>query len=203
MNVGQFLLVGMILDQPISEFVDTTLVIQDGDKTVSEGVKRMEANGVDSLIIRDEGKINGIVTYRDVLFDVVAKGKDPTKTTLKEIMRTPLFAIQKNSKIKDAISLMNKNNVRRLIVLDDKTPIGVISQKVLAGNAVKQSIVLPELEIPNKIRCPYCSSIFENKDVLSSHIDNIHIGKGLFEGNLSKQEDLGSINPAFDFPKTI
>jgi signal-transduction protein with cAMP-binding, CBS, and nucleotidyltransferase domain len=202
MNVGRFLLVNTVLDQPISEFVDTTLVIQDGEKTVSDGVKKMEANGVDSLVIKDEGKINGIVTYRDVLFDVVAKGKDPAKINLKEIMRTPLFTIQKNSKVKDAISLMSKNNIRRLIVLDDKTPIGMISQKVLAGNVAKQSITLPELEIPNKIRCPYCSSIFEDKQMLSSHIDNIHIGKGLFEGNLSKREDLGAINPPFDFPKT-
>jgi signal-transduction protein with cAMP-binding, CBS, and nucleotidyltransferase domain len=192
-----------ILDQSISEFIDTSLVIQDGSKTVSEGVKRMEANGVDSLVIKNEGEINGIVTYRDVLFDVVAKGKDPTKIILKEIMQTPLFVIQKNSKIRDAISLMGKNNIRRLVVLDDKTPVGMISQKILAGNIAKQSIALPELESPNKIKCPYCSSIFENKDVLSSHIDDIHIGRGLFEGNLSRQEDLGAINPPHDFPKTI
>lgn len=198
-----FLPMVSVLDQLISEFIDTSLVIQDGDKTVSDGVKRMEANGVDSLVIRNEGKINGMVTYRDVLFNVVAKGRDPTKTNLKEIMQTPLFVIQKNSKIKDAISLMGKNNVRRLIVLDDKTPIGVISQKMLAGNIAKQSIALPELESPNKIKCPYCSSIFEDKSTLSSHIDDIHIGRGLFEGNLSRQEDLGSINPPHDFPKTI
>jgi len=192
-----------VLDQSISEFIDTSLVIQDGGKSASDGVKRMEANGVDSLLIRNEGKINGIVTYRDILFDVVAKGKDPTKIALKEIMQTPLFVIQKNSTIKDAISLMGKNNVRRLVVLDDKTPIGMVSQKILAGNIAKQSIALPELERPNKIKCPYCSSIFENKDLLSSHIDDIHIVRGLFEGNLSRQEDLGSINPPHGFPKTI
>jgi signal-transduction protein with cAMP-binding, CBS, and nucleotidyltransferase domain len=192
-----------VLDQPISEFIDTFLVIQDGNNTISDGVKMMETNGVDSLVISDGGKISGIVTYRDVLFDVVAKGKNPSKTALKEIMRTPLFVIQKNSKIKDAIALMGKNNVRRLVVLDNNTPIGMVSQKVLAGNIAKQAIALPELESPNKIKCPYCSSIFENKDVLSSHIDDIHIGRGLFEGNLSRQEDLGSINPPHDFPKTI
>lgn len=189
--------------QPISNFIDASFVIQEGNQTVSEGVKKMAEHGVDSLVIINNNTINGMVTYKDILFDVVAKEKDPTHTKLKEIMRTPLITIQKNEKIKDALSLMNKNNVRRLVVLDNNIPIGIISQKVLVGNIAKQAIVLPELEIPNRIKCPYCSSIFDDKGALSLHIDNIHVGRGLFEGNLAKAEELGSINPPSNFPKTL
>lgn len=191
------------LEQPISNFIDMSFVIQEGNQAISEGVKKMEEFGVDSLLIVNDDEINGMVTYKDILFDVVAKGRDPTKTKLKEIMRTPLLSIQKSSKVKDAIAMMNKNNVRRLVVLDNKIPIGVVSQKVLVGNIAKLAIALPELEIPNKIKCPYCSSLFDDKKTLSKHIDNIHIGKGLFEGNLSRVEDLGSISPPSEFPKTL
>jgi signal-transduction protein with cAMP-binding, CBS, and nucleotidyltransferase domain len=191
------------LDQSISNFVDITLVIQNSDQIISDAVKKMESHGVDSLLVRDKNEIKGIVTYKDILFGVVSKGKDPTKTRLIDIMRTPLVVIQKDAKIKDAIMLMGKNNVRRLVVFDNKIPIGVISQKTLVGNIAKQAIALPELEIPNKIKCPYCSSIFDNKETLSSHIDDIHVGRGLFEGNLSRVNELGSVNPPYDFPKTI
>ncbi len=191
------------LEQPISNFIDKAFVIQEGNEVISEGVKKMEEFGVDSLLIVNDNEINGIVTHRDILFDVVAKGKDPTKTKLKEIMHTPLVTIQKSAKVKDAISMMNKNNVRRLVVLDNKMPIGLVSQKVLVGNIATQAIALPELEIPNKIKCPYCSSLFDDKNTLSSHIDNIHIGKGLFEGNLARAEELGTINPPSEFPKTL
>ena len=34
--------------------------------------------------------------------------------------------------------------------------------------------------------CPYCESKFEDKEMLSSHIDNIHIGPGLLEGDKRK-----------------
>ena len=192
-----------VLDGPISGFIDKTLSIQESNQSVSDSVKKMEEYGTDSLLVRDEGEIKGIVTYKDVLFDVVSKGKDPTKVKIKEIMHTPLLTIQKNAKIKDAISLMTKNNVRRLVVLDDKVPIGVISQKVLIGNIAKHAITLPELEMPTQIRCPYCSSLFDDKIALSKHIDNIHIGRGLFDGNLSRMDDLGGINPPSNFPKTI
>ena len=189
--------------QPISNFIDASFVIQEGNQAVSEGVKKMAEYGVDSLVIINNNIINGMVTYKDILFDVVAKGKDPTNTKLKEIMRTPLIIIQKGAKIKDAISMMSENNVRRLVVVDNAIPVGVISQKVLVGNIARQAIVLPELEIPNKIKCPYCSSIFDDKGTLSSHIDNIHVGRGLFEGNLARSEELGSINPPSNFPKTL
>ncbi len=189
--------------QPISNFIDASFVIQEGNQAVSEGVKKMAEYGVDSLVIINNNIINGMVTYKDILFDVVAKGKDPTNTKLKEIMRTPLITIQKGAKIKDAISMMSENNVRRLVVVDNDIPVGVISQKVLVGNIARQAIVLPELEIPNKIKCPYCSSIFDDKGALSSHIDNIHVGRGLFEGNLARSEELGSINPPSNFPKTL
>ncbi|MBI5378295.1 MAG: CBS domain-containing protein [Thaumarchaeota archaeon] len=189
--------------QPISNFIDASFVIQEGNQMVSEGVKKMAEYGVDSLVIINNNTINGMVTYKDILFDVVAKGKDPTNTKLKEIMRTPLITIQKDAKIKDAISMMSKNNIRRLVVVDNNTPIGMISQKVLVGNIARQAIVLPELEIPNRIKCPYCSSIFDDKDALSLHVDDIHVGRGLFEGNLAKSEELGSINPPSNFPKTL
>ena len=182
-----------VLDRPISDFIDMTLSIQESNQTVSDSVKKMEEYGIDSLLVRDEGEIKGIVTYRDVLFDVVSKGKDPTKTKIKEIMHSPLLTIQKNAKIKDAITMMTRNNVRRLVVFDDNVPIGVISQKVLVGNITKHAIVLPELEMPTRIRCPYCSSECNDKTALSTHIDNIHIGRGLFEGNLSRLDDLGTI----------
>ena len=192
-----------VLDRPIFDFIDMTLSIQESNQTVSDSVKKMEEYEIDSLLVRDEGEIKGIVTYRDILFDVVSKGKDPTKIKLKEIMHAPLLSIQKDAKIKDAISLMTRNNVRRLIVFDDMVPIGVISQKVLIGNITKHAIALPELELPIQIKCPYCSSAFDDKTALSTHIDNIHIGRGLFDGNLSRIDDLGTIYPPHNFPKTI
>jgi len=43
---------------------------------------------------------------------------------------------------------------------------------------------------------PYCSSIYDDKKSLSHHIDDIHIGRGLFEGNLTQAGKLGSIKTA-------
>ena len=38
----------------------------------------------------------------------------------------------------------------------------------------------------DKITCPYCESIFENKEDLSKHIDRIHWDSGILEGSSKK-----------------
>lgn len=43
-----------------------------------------------------------------------------------------------------------------------------------------------EPEIFYSLRCPYCDSICTDKNELSKHIDRIHIGSGLLEGNRRK-----------------
>lgn len=175
-----------ILNDPVSKYTDHHMTTIESRFKVSDAAKTMVDSKVESILVFEDDRLIGIVTIKDIFREVVAKGKDPAKVILKDITHKSLIKIHKDAKVKDAIDLMNKNDIRRLIVTNDERPIGIISQKAVIGNLGKLSIVLPELEIPNKIRCPYCSSIYEDKKILSRHIDDIHIGKGLLEGNLSQ-----------------
>lgn len=57
----------------------------------------------------------------------------------------------------------------------DKRPIGLVTQKMVCGNLTDRNIGLPELEIPDKTTCPYCTDNFENNKRLRNHMDKIHI----------------------------
>jgi hypothetical protein len=37
-----------------------------------------------------------------------------------------------------------------------------------------------------RVKCPYCNSEFPSKDELTKHIDRLHIGSGLLEGDRTK-----------------
>jgi signal-transduction protein with cAMP-binding, CBS, and nucleotidyltransferase domain len=73
-----------------------------------------------------------------------------------------------------ALEIMRKNDIRRLVVMD-KRPIGLITQKQVCGNLKNNNLLLPELEISDKTFCPYCSTKFKDNKSLCSHIDRIHI----------------------------
>lgn len=191
-----------MLNESVSKYTNPNLTVVASEVTVADAAKVMAEGRIDSVLVFENNDVIGIVTTKDILTDVVAKGLDSSKVTVKELTHEPLIKIHKDAKVKEAIDLMNKHDIRRLIVTDDKRSIGIISRKKMIGDLHDFAIHLPELETPGKVRCPYCSSEFEDSKVLSKHIDDIHIGKGLFEGNLSRTDELGSVSGS-GFSKTL
>ena len=163
-----------LLDEPVSKFTDKKMTAIASNLTIQDAAKAMSESKVDSILVFEKNKIIGIVTEKDILQDIVAKGLDPSKTALREITKGPLITIKKTASVKEALKIMKKQDIRRLVVVD-KRPIGLITQKMVCGNLTDKQIVLPELEIPDKTTCPYCSQNFENNKTLSSHIDKTHI----------------------------
>jgi len=175
-----------MLCEPVSKFINPNIPKIDANLSVSDAAKEMVKAKSDSILVVTNYNIIGIVTQKDILCEIVAKGKDPTKIAVNEIASKPVIKIHENNKVKEAIQLMKKHDIRRLVVVNNDIPIGIVSQKAVVGNMCEHDITLPELEMPDKIICPYCPSLFEDKNSLSKHIDNIHIGRGLLEGNLAQ-----------------
>jgi signal-transduction protein with cAMP-binding, CBS, and nucleotidyltransferase domain len=175
-----------MLEESVSKFTNSYMVSVESNSKISEAAKKMIETSNDSAIVFDGKNVVGIMTDKDIMNDVIAKDLDPAKTNVKEATHGPIISIPIESKVHEAIKMMTKNNVRRLLVTENGNPVGIISQKMIVGNIDKYSVALPELESPGKMMCPYCPSLFSEKKVLSKHIDNIHIGKGLLEGNLKQ-----------------
>jgi CBS-domain-containing membrane protein len=160
---------------------------------------------------KDSKEPIGIVTERDMLYRVLAENLGPYKVPLKRVMSTPVITIDQQSSTADAISLMRSKQIRRIIVTknqtdgsgdvsrssnsgknDRKQVIGMVSLVSITGNSPSNNVDLAELAVSPeivqkesiKIVCPYCQSRFQTTAELSKHIDQIHIGKGLLEGDL-------------------
>jgi len=175
-----------MLEESVSKFTNHKLVVVEKNVTVTDTVKVMVENKIDSILVSENDNIVGIVTNKDILSDVIAKEKNPNDVKIFEIAHKPIIKIHEDASVKDAIALMNKHDVRRLVVENDVRAIGIISRKQIVGNLNEYAIALPELEEPSKYMCPYCHSVFTGKRALSSHVDDIHIGRGLLEGNIAK-----------------
>jgi CBS domain-containing protein len=198
------------LSQKASDIVERDFATLYEDANVVDATQLMNSKNTSSIIIRlrNSEEPIGIVTDRDILYRVVAEGKDPSKITLKEIMSSPLHTVGKDVLVKDAISIMRNKGIRRLIVINrdkstesdssfsakdkDKISIlGVLTLMSIVGESSNQSISLADIDISDSIIaskniaivCPYCGSKFDNKNDLSKHIDRIHIGAGLLEGD--------------------
>jgi CBS domain-containing protein len=100
--------------------------------SVQEAAKKMKDRDVSSLVVIDvDGKPQGLVTERDLVRKVCVNDASTRTVTSKEIMSSPLITIKSNSTPSAAADMMLKNNVRHLLVVDDKSksnkPIGIIT----------------------------------------------------------------------------
>lgn len=176
-----------MIDEPVEKYTNKNMTLVENNLSITNAAKvLLDAKSDSVLVFRKGGDIIGIITIKDIIADVVARGIDPHTISAEMIASKPLITIHKDSQVRDAIALMRQHDIRRLIVTDDERPIGLITQKVLVGNMGSASVELPELELPEGITCPYCRSPFDKKDALSRHIDDIHIGKGILEGNVPR-----------------
>jgi CBS domain-containing protein len=100
--------------------------------SVQEAAKKMKDKNVSSLLIVDaDGKPQGLVTERDIVRKVCINDVHPSTVTNTDIMSSPLITISSNSSPPTAADMMIQNNVRHLLVFDDKdnAPVGIITPR--------------------------------------------------------------------------
>ncbi|MBW2983945.1 CBS domain-containing protein [Candidatus Woesearchaeota archaeon] len=112
----------------------TSIKKTSADTTVSDAAKLMDAKIIGGLLIEEEGKVIGIVTERDVLRKIVAKGRDPTTTLVKDIMSTPLITIDPEKSLEEANEIMAQKNIRRLPVESNGSIVGMITIRDISDN---------------------------------------------------------------------
>src|SRR5690348_3131685 len=108
----------------------------DADKSVAYAAKMMRDEDVGLAPIVQGDKLIGTVTDRDIAVRVVAEGKDPEQTTVREVASTNLVTIDPQQDLDEALRLMAEHQVRRLpVVEEDGRLVGVVAQADVAQHA--------------------------------------------------------------------
>jgi CBS domain-containing protein len=100
----------------------------DGGATVLDAVTKMVEANVGSLLVRDGGRLAGIVTERDYLRRVTLEGRDERTTPVREIMTKELVYVSPDASVEECMAIMTERRIRHLPVLDDEQAVvGVVS----------------------------------------------------------------------------
>ncbi len=97
--------------------------------TVFEATILMKQQGKGALLVLDGTRLIGIVTERDVVFRVVAAGRDPRKTRLADVMTPQPQTIHPDKPFVHALRIMHEGGFRHLPVMEDDRPLGVVSAR--------------------------------------------------------------------------
>jgi signal-transduction protein with cAMP-binding, CBS, and nucleotidyltransferase domain len=104
------------------------LIAVDAEERVTDAAQVMSERNISSVLVKANGEYVGILTDRDIIRNVVATGIDPRTVSAGAIMSTPLITINADASVDDAADQMRAHKIRRLIVEEDRRPVGLISE---------------------------------------------------------------------------
>lgn len=97
--------------------------------TVYEAIEKMVDKRIRSLLVRAShpSETDGVVTARDVVFKVLAKGLHPMQIRVGDIACRPLRCVSQDETVEKVTALMEQANVARVFVCDQGKIVGVVA----------------------------------------------------------------------------
>jgi signal-transduction protein with cAMP-binding, CBS, and nucleotidyltransferase domain len=106
------------------------LSAETGD-TVFDVARQMSAAHVGAILVFHRGELKGLFSERDLLTRVVAAGRNPKRTRIRDVMTTDLVAIDESATAQQAMELMRHYRCRHLPVLRAGRVLGIVSVRDL------------------------------------------------------------------------
>ena len=100
----------------VRDVMTRDVIVIEPDRTVLDAAKRMAAKRIGGLVVVEHGRPIGLVTDRDILWQVTSKGKNPSKVLVREIMTSPVSTVSPLTTLRAAARVMLEKKTRWLVV---------------------------------------------------------------------------------------
>src|SRR3954465_15868511 len=115
------------MSQSIREVMTEDVVVMPTSATLAEAGREMRERDIGNVIVLEDDTVAGILTDRDIVIRAVADDHSPGETTVGEIATRDPETLRPDDTVEDAIRIMRDKAVRRLPIVEDGRPIGIVS----------------------------------------------------------------------------
>jgi len=103
----------------------------DVNQTVLEVAKAMVERNIGAVPVLENGVLVGILSERDLMKHVVAEGRDPGSTQVKDIMTREPYTVGPREELETCMMLMRRHGFRHIPICDGKLLQGILSLRDL------------------------------------------------------------------------
>jgi CBS domain-containing protein len=111
-------------------------------ETLVVAAQHMRDLDVGTLPIRgDNEQLQGMLTDRDLVTKCVAAGLDPSTATAGQLAQGNAYCVDVNASIEEMLDIMEEHQIRRLPVVENDRPVGIVAQADIVRNLPEYAIV--------------------------------------------------------------
>lgn len=125
----------------------TTIYSVTPDATVLDAIKIMEKQNIGAVMVMLGGKVEGILSERDIVRKADLVGRNAQDILVSEIMTSKVIYIEAGQPLEECMALMIDKNIRHLPVFDGDELAGLISVRDVMREVVDvQKFMISQLE---------------------------------------------------------
>lgn len=110
----------------VHEIMKKNVISIDASMTALDAAKMMDDASIGAIVVLDGGIAAGIITERDLVRRIVAKGK-PLSTNVKEVMSSPLVVINPDDSVWELAQLMKQRKIHRVPAVKEGRLVGMVT----------------------------------------------------------------------------
>jgi CBS domain-containing protein len=132
---------GELLARTVADVMTSAPTALEAARVVSDAARAMRDSDIGDVLVTEEGRLIGIMTDRDVVVRVLGEGLDPASTSLGAVCSRELTTVGPGDAIETAAARMRERAVRRVPVVEDGRPVGIVALGDLAVEREPESVL--------------------------------------------------------------
>jgi CBS domain-containing protein len=113
--------------ETVRDLMTSELVCCSPFDSVIDAAQLMRDTGIGDVLVVEDEQLVGIVTDRDIVIRGIASGEDVASLLLSDVCSDDPVAVDVDTELDEAITMMREQAIRRLPVTHNGRPIGVVS----------------------------------------------------------------------------
>jgi len=115
----------------VREAMITDPRVCESDATAQDAGEALARPEVRAVFVCDDGRLVGVVTRKTLVREVVAPGRDPKTTRLRDIAEVPIATLEADLPLEEAFHILEERDLERVPVVEDGRLVGVLSRVVV------------------------------------------------------------------------
>jgi CBS domain-containing protein len=112
----------------LNEVMTEGVIAIEKDENIVKASKLLQDEEIRGLVVIDDEDAVGVIVCRDIVYQVVSEGEDPTETTVADVMSTDLIVAEEDEYLDDVAMAMSQNDVSRVPVVRGDMLVGIVTQ---------------------------------------------------------------------------